>query len=156
MIRRPPRSTLFPYTTLFRSLALPREHPGHAAGGTEVAPGPAEEIPDFTAGPVAVVGQRVDHDRHAMGSIALEAKLLQRGAAQLAGTTFNGACDVVLRHVDVAGLLHRQAETIVAIRAPPALAGGDGDLSGHLGELLALLGIGEGLLVLDRRPLGMS
>src|SRR3712207_8638793 len=25
MIRRPPRSTLFPYTTLFRS---PREHPG--------------------------------------------------------------------------------------------------------------------------------
>src|SRR2546427_8268110 len=25
MIRRPPRSTLFPYTTLFRSLALPRK-----------------------------------------------------------------------------------------------------------------------------------
>src|SRR3712207_7621244 len=25
MIRRPPRSTLFPYTTLFRSLALPAE-----------------------------------------------------------------------------------------------------------------------------------
>src|SRR3712207_8559235 len=24
MIRRPPRSTLFPYTTLFRSLAVPR------------------------------------------------------------------------------------------------------------------------------------
>src|SRR2546422_6813621 len=24
MIRRPPRSTLFPYTTLFRSLALPK------------------------------------------------------------------------------------------------------------------------------------
>src|SRR3712207_6941374 len=28
MIRRPPRSTLFPYTTLFRSLARPRGHPG--------------------------------------------------------------------------------------------------------------------------------
>src|SRR2546427_9595127 len=26
MIRRPPRSTLFPYTTLFRSLFEPREH----------------------------------------------------------------------------------------------------------------------------------
>src|SRR2546430_13201994 len=25
MIRRPPRSTLFPYTTLFRSVELPRE-----------------------------------------------------------------------------------------------------------------------------------
>src|SRR3712207_8901663 len=33
MIRRPPRSTLFPYTTLFRSRAVHREHadvrPGH-------------------------------------------------------------------------------------------------------------------------------
>src|SRR3712207_7230240 len=27
MIRRPPRSTLFPNTTLFRSAAIPREHP---------------------------------------------------------------------------------------------------------------------------------
>src|SRR2546430_8465271 len=27
MIRRPPRSTLFPYTTLFRSRALGAEHP---------------------------------------------------------------------------------------------------------------------------------
>src|SRR5256885_2822697 len=28
MIRRPPRSTLFPYTTLFRSRQLPGLHPG--------------------------------------------------------------------------------------------------------------------------------
>src|SRR2546422_6342665 len=28
MIRRPPRSTLFPYTTLFRSSTLPLEHLG--------------------------------------------------------------------------------------------------------------------------------
>src|SRR3989442_10496381 len=27
MIRRPPRSTLFPYTTLFRSFEVPREKP---------------------------------------------------------------------------------------------------------------------------------
>src|SRR3712207_6953196 len=38
MIRRPPRSTLFPYTTLFRSqqrVGHPRVvgEPGHAAGG---------------------------------------------------------------------------------------------------------------------------
>src|SRR5256885_3845324 len=37
MIRRPPRSTLFPYTTLFRSLAarlpaVPCHHPCHRAG----------------------------------------------------------------------------------------------------------------------------
>src|SRR5438034_8002288 len=28
MIRRPPRSTLFPYTTLFRSNPVPRDGPG--------------------------------------------------------------------------------------------------------------------------------
>src|SRR5438270_9632034 len=30
MIRRPPRSTLFPYTTLFRSLCAPLGDPRHA------------------------------------------------------------------------------------------------------------------------------
>src|SRR2546426_8364953 len=33
MIRRPPRSTLFPYTTLFRSLAA-RRHPAPQPAGT--------------------------------------------------------------------------------------------------------------------------
>src|SRR3712207_7490244 len=33
MIRRPPRSTLFPYTTLFRS--HPHRHPRHPPGGAE-------------------------------------------------------------------------------------------------------------------------
>src|SRR2546427_9048124 len=35
MIRRPPRSTLFPYTTLFRSgvTGRSRERPGRASGG---------------------------------------------------------------------------------------------------------------------------
>src|SRR5439155_26674379 len=32
MIRRPPRSTLFPYTTLFRSVALPRNFAVSSAG----------------------------------------------------------------------------------------------------------------------------
>src|SRR3712207_7669296 len=39
MIRRPPRSTLFPYTTLFRSLpvTMKKSRPGHLLG--VVAPG---------------------------------------------------------------------------------------------------------------------
>src|SRR3712207_7700083 len=37
MIRRPPRSTLFPYTTLFRS------HPGQQAPARPVAPQPAAQ-----------------------------------------------------------------------------------------------------------------
>src|SRR2546429_4504018 len=35
MIRRPPRSTLFPYTTLFRSRARPRGDSGSAYGGDD-------------------------------------------------------------------------------------------------------------------------
>src|SRR3712207_8399522 len=54
MIRRPPRSTLFPYTTLFRSEprlppdaardALPRQRgvPGGGAGGAARGPGGAD------------------------------------------------------------------------------------------------------------------
>src|SRR2546422_5271941 len=37
MIRRPPRSTLFPYTTLFRSAVVPRRAPG-VGGGTGEEP----------------------------------------------------------------------------------------------------------------------
>src|SRR2546421_8442084 len=35
MIRRPPRSTLFPYTTLFRSRSERGRHPGGRAGRQE-------------------------------------------------------------------------------------------------------------------------
>src|SRR5256885_8647860 len=37
MIRRPPRSTLFPYTTLFRSEG-PRHRPEHGDRGADYAP----------------------------------------------------------------------------------------------------------------------
>src|SRR2546429_7388545 len=47
MIRRPPRSTLFPYTTLFRSSC---SAPGHCAeGGLRLAPS-RPETPDETYG----------------------------------------------------------------------------------------------------------
>src|SRR3712207_8936935 len=39
MIRRPPRSTLFPYTTLFRSTRMPVcIDPSHAIGGRDADP----------------------------------------------------------------------------------------------------------------------
>src|SRR2546425_3343844 len=50
MIRRPPRSTLFPYTTLFRSRPVPRER--HAAGGAGDVP------PQGGVAPVARVRRR--------------------------------------------------------------------------------------------------
>src|SRR5437773_9592926 len=38
MIRLPPRSTLFPYTTLFRSPALPRQHLAFAGRAAAAEP----------------------------------------------------------------------------------------------------------------------
>src|SRR3712207_1036006 len=62
MIRRPPRSTLFPYTTLFRSADLPaeggpaqaqaRERAAHLRGGDDPArEGRADEGPDEQRAP---------------------------------------------------------------------------------------------------------
>src|SRR5256885_12349015 len=53
MIRRPPRSTLFPYTTLFRSLA---HHPGPHAKGPGTAPGLAPDIGAARTGAPADTG----------------------------------------------------------------------------------------------------
>src|SRR3989442_6060797 len=54
MIRRPPRSTLFPYTTLFRSHAAQvQHHLGHAAGHEDLHGG-------MTA---RAVGQGIDQAR---------------------------------------------------------------------------------------------
>src|SRR2546421_478078 len=49
MIRRPPRSTLFPYTTLFRSPADGRRH---VAGHVE--PSPAQMFPEPSAAHLVV------------------------------------------------------------------------------------------------------
>src|SRR3712207_6909116 len=54
MIRRPPRSTLFPYTTLFRSAAGGTAvATGTAAGGTAVATGTADLGTAVATGTVA-------------------------------------------------------------------------------------------------------
>src|SRR2546421_8498419 len=51
MIRRPPRSTLFPYTTLFRSLARPARGIQEAQGGSGCAPSCPARHPNSTPGP---------------------------------------------------------------------------------------------------------
>src|SRR5438045_7364248 len=43
-LRPPPRSTLFPYTTLFRSPAAPARDHGTLPGLREVEPGPAKAV----------------------------------------------------------------------------------------------------------------
>src|SRR3712207_7969288 len=68
MIRRPPRSTLFPYTTLFRS------------GG----PGGVASAQDRPAGPVTAVRGHCDRDRAPAAPGLRSALAADRGPAALA------------------------------------------------------------------------
>src|SRR5258708_18375766 len=61
MIRRPPRSTLFPYTTLFRSRAPPRDH---ESGDQEQRPRSEPVVHHVEhAARLALAGHREDTDR---------------------------------------------------------------------------------------------
>src|SRR3712207_7463200 len=60
MIRRPPRSTLFPYTTLFRSFALPPE--GRDRRGGEGQPDDGEEVAPVDG--VSLPGEEDHHEDH--------------------------------------------------------------------------------------------
>src|SRR5256885_11162472 len=73
MIRRPPRSTLFPYTTLFRSHR--RRQRGNAAG-------------DFAPEPVGLAecrafGQGRAHGRHAQGARLADRKSTRLNSSHL-------------------------------------------------------------------------
>src|SRR5256885_9359202 len=64
MIRRPPRSTLFPYTTLFRSLRRDLHRPASGAGGPP--DGIRKHRPPHGRFPAA--GEGADRVRHARGA----------------------------------------------------------------------------------------
>src|SRR5258708_24810919 len=57
MIRRPPRSTLFPYTTLFRSIGCRRDRHVHLAATGRIKAQPAQ--PQFAARAQPVQQRRI-------------------------------------------------------------------------------------------------
>src|SRR3989441_9990168 len=69
MIRRPPRSTLFPYTTLFRSLALSIivEDELFAKGGRHKAPSSSKSAAFLRSLEEVKVGDHVVHIQHGIG-----------------------------------------------------------------------------------------
>src|SRR3712207_2071513 len=75
MIRRPPRSTLFPYTTLFRSAAQEGEGARVQAG----AAGAAERVVEAGLGEIVEPAGQVDRVR------AAEGELGRRGAQRVGG-----------------------------------------------------------------------
>ena len=101
---------------------------------------------------IAVVGERVGHDRHAGRSVTLIPDLFQRIAFQRAGASLDGAVDLVGRHVYLACLLDRQPEPEVAVGVASTLFGRDCDFTGGTCERLTTLGVDHCFFVFDAGP----
>src|SRR5256885_15004316 len=88
MIRRPPRSTLFPYTTLFRSLAMSRAPTprfyGYVLGSGE----PVAALADLLA---SVLNQNVTAWRSAPAAVTIERQIVHRLAGVLGCEGFSGS-----------------------------------------------------------------
>src|SRR5207302_6891731 len=80
MIRRPPRSTLFPYTTLFRSVVILHEqHHRHAGVGEDLAVGVVQRA------------ARVGHRTHLAAQRQVRGDLRDRRAVDRKSTRLNSS-----------------------------------------------------------------
>src|SRR5256885_11986082 len=85
MIRRPPRSTLFPYTTLFRSLGV-ELHTLRVTSGARTAPLLELDAAQLSDGRIDLADQRI-----ALGKIAL------RGRSEEHTSELQSPCNLVCR-----------------------------------------------------------
>src|SRR3989449_8479935 len=107
MIRRPPRSTLFPYTTLFRSVAvheLPFNPAGRSSLGLECANCPLEDLLQFRH----PHWRRDGAEERPPGSLDRRRKGPRKGAAPILGR-------FGVLHVDAAPLPHCPEPSALAL-----------------------------------------
>src|SRR2546430_12518858 len=90
MIRRPPRSTLFPYTTLFRSRSGQIGTVGVPVEKIESRRPPAEEIVVHDVGPDEVVCSQAGKHKREVGS-RQDAALADGGFADRKSTRLNSS-----------------------------------------------------------------
>jgi hypothetical protein len=131
------------------------EQERHAVELAELAAVLAEQRAHVGGGAVAVVGQRLDDERHAARCQALVAHLVVGYAFFLPAAAADRALDIFLRHVHRARGENRgaQARVRVGVRA---LARGDHDLAHELAEQPGALLILRALAVHDVGELRMA
>jgi len=129
------------------------EQPADAARPAQAAAVLAQEVLHCGAGPVAVVGQALDHYRHTGRAKPFVGNGFDPAARELAGAALDGPFDVVLGRVDGLGLVNRQPESEVGFRVAAAGFCRDGHGVAHPGEQGAALGVGHALLAVNLRPL---
>src|SRR5260221_1432662 len=136
--------------------ALLLEEPLHRSRLAELPVVPRERRAHLGGGAVPAIRRGLDHDRDATWSVALIDDALDLRALGAADGLVDRALDVRERYVDRPGAVHREAEPEVAIGIAAALARGEHDLAGHLGEDRATFDVVRALLALDLGPLGMA
>src|SRR3954469_18999143 len=107
---------------------------------------------DFADGAVPVIGGELDQQGDAARTVALPPPLFVGRAGQFAGTTLDGAFDVVAGHIGGFGVEDGLAQTRVFIRIATPDTGGHDDFANNTGEDLAALSVERALLVLDCGP----
>ena len=126
------------------------------AVGAEIAAVLGEGVPHVGDSARPVVGHAINDDRRARDAVALVADFLVIDAFKIASAAFDGALDVVLRHVVGVGLVDRQPQARVRPRIAAAHARGHRDFLDEAGEDLAALGVLLAFAVLDVRPLAVT
>ena len=116
-----------------------------------------QQVAHLGGGAVAVVGEGVHDNGHAVGAVALVGHVLVGVGVAGAQGPVNGALDVVVGHVGRLGLGDDggQAGVVVGVAAAAGLDRHD-HLAGDLGEYLRALGVRRALRFLNIVPLGMS
>src|SRR3712207_9013032 len=91
MIRRPPRSTLFPYTTLFRSRSGRRSGKGTWSEGREAAGAGGEQSVEGPSPPGPNAGRSEEHTSELQSRQYLVCRLLLEKKKNICGPNFHGS-----------------------------------------------------------------
>ena len=114
--------------------ALFVKHKAHAAGSAHVSAVLGEAVTHVTGSTVAVIGNAVHNDGHSAGSVSFIGDLLIDHIAQFTARLFNGALNVIVRHVVCFSLGNDIAQLSVGFGIGSAFTHCDGDLAADLGE----------------------
>src|SRR5262249_26868865 len=137
-------------------LAAMLEEKRHRAVGAEVAPVLGECMPDVGHGARTVVGHAIDDDRGTGDAVTLVADFLVVHALQIAGAALDRALNVVLGHVVVVRLVHRQTQAWIGRGVAAAHARCDRNFLDQARENLAALGVLLAFAVLYVCPLAVT
>ena len=131
------------------------EQEGHTTHSAQVAAVLVEVVAQVGSGTVAVVGQGLDHDRHAAGAVTLVGDCLVLGLIAALGF-LDDALDVIVGHAHALCLGDQVSQLAVGSGVGAAGTDSHADLAADLGKDFRLCAVGLFLFALNIVPFAMS